>query len=185
MKKLKHLVAISLIALLTFSCTKDETQVVNNYGLTHYLGENYLGGVVFHVYKGSDGLEHGLVVALSESGSLAWQNTPTLVNANRSWDGAYNTALMTGSPVANYINTLGTGWYLPSSDELVLLYNNRYNVNQTLNANAKTLLNGGYWSSTEIDTNYAHILNLNLGNEIYIPKTSTYPDIIARGVKAF
>ena len=49
MKKLKHLVAISLIALLTFSCTKDETQVVNNYGLTHYLGENYLGGVVFHV----------------------------------------------------------------------------------------------------------------------------------------
>ena len=39
---------------------------------THYLGEAFDGGIIFYLYKGSDSLEHGLIVALTESTSLAW-----------------------------------------------------------------------------------------------------------------
>jgi len=59
-------------------------------GFTHYLGEAFNGGIIYYLYKGSDGLEHGLIVALTES-TAEWQTSPTLVNADRTEDGAYNT----------------------------------------------------------------------------------------------
>jgi hypothetical protein len=129
-------------------------------GFTHYLGEAFNGGIIYYLYKGSDGLEHGLIVALTESTPLAWQTTGTLVNANRTEDGAYNTALMTGSPVAAYISTLGAGWYLPSVDELGLLYYNRYSAQKGLRLGGNTLLqwnslSAWYWSSSEYDASYA------------------------------
>jgi hypothetical protein len=129
-------------------------------GFTHYLGEAFNGGIIYYLYKGSDGLEHGLIVALTESTPLAWQTTGTLVNANRTEDGAYNTALMTGSPVAAYIATLGTGWYLPSVDELGLLFYNRYSAQKGLRLGGNTLLqwnslSAWYWSSSEYDASYA------------------------------
>ena len=129
-------------------------------GFTHYLGEAFNGGIIYYLYKGSDGLEHGLIVALTESTPLAWQTTGTLVNANRTEDGAYNTALMMGSPVAAYIATLGTGWYLPSVDELGLLFYNRYSAQKGLRLGGNTLLQWNsltawYWSSSEYDASYA------------------------------
>ena len=129
-------------------------------GFTHYLGEAFNGGIIYYLYKGSDGLEHGLIVALTESTPLAWQTTGTLVNANRTEDGAYNTALMTGSPAATYIATLGAGWYLPSLDELGLLFYNRYSAQKGLRLGGNTLLqwnslSAWYWSSSEYDASYA------------------------------
>lgn len=119
-------------------------------GFTHYLGEAFNGGRIFHLYKGSDGLEHGLIVALTESAAL-WQSTISLVNANRTWDGTYNTGLMINSPAATYIATLGAGWYLPSIDELGKLYYNRFEVNNALFIGGNTLLSSTatYWSSNE------------------------------------
>ena len=129
-------------------------------GFTHYLGEAFNGGIIYYLYKGSDGLEHGLIVALTESTPLAWQTTGTLVNANRTEDGAYNTALMTGSPAATYIATLGAGWFLPSLDELGLLFYNRYSAQKGLRLGGNTLLQWNsltawYWSSSEYDASYA------------------------------
>ncbi|MCX6192542.1 MAG: hypothetical protein NT109_09720 [Flavobacteriia bacterium] len=129
-------------------------------GFTHYLGEAFNGGIIYYLYKGSDGLEHGLIVALTESTPLAWQTTGTLVNANRTEDGAYNTALMMGSPAATYIATLGAGWYLPSLDELGLLFYNRYSAQKGLRLGGNTLLQWNsltawYWSSSEYDGSYA------------------------------
>ena len=129
-------------------------------GFTHYLGELFNGGIIYYLFKGSDGLEHGLIVALTESTPLAWQTTGTLVNANRTEDGAYNTALMTGSPAATYIATLGAGWYLPSVDELGLLCYNRYSAQKGLRLGGHTLLqwnslSAWYWSSSEYDATYA------------------------------
>jgi hypothetical protein len=164
-------------------------------GFAHYLGEAFDGGIIFEIYKGSDGLEHGLIVALTESytGSgtfLAWQTSDTLlVNANRTEDGVYNTALMSGSPAATYITTLGAGWYLPSIDELHKLDNNRYYAQKGLRAGGHTLLGSqfsqAYWSSTEHSASYAYYLdftNLYFGDYNYVNKTNTFA---VRGIRAF
>jgi hypothetical protein len=122
-------------------------------GFTHYLGEIFNGGVIFYLYKGSDGLEHGLIVGLTQS-SLNWQlvpngGTPIAVNANRTEDGAYNTALMVNSPAKDYVQTLGVGWYIPSIDELQLLYLNRHHVQKTLRAGGYTLIGDLYNNPSE------------------------------------
>lgn len=152
-------------------------------GFTHYLGEVFNGGIIYYLYKGSDGLEHGLIVALTES-TATWQTTGTLVNANRTEDGAFNTPLMTGSPAATYIATLGTGWYLPSIDELGLLYYNRYSTQKALRTGGYTLLSNtaGYWSSTEYNATIAYYFYFLSGDADYTNKTVT---TTVRGVRAF
>lgn len=152
-------------------------------GFTHYLGEAFNGGIIYYLFKGSDGLEHGLIVALTES-TAAWQISSTLVNANRSWDGSYNTSLMTGSPAAAYIASLGAGWYLPSIDELAKLYYNRFETNKALFTGGNTLLSNiaHYWSSTEYDTFNAYIFNFYSGDAFSYTKPNT-PTV--RGVRAF
>ncbi len=155
-------------------------------GFTHYLGEAFNGGIIYYLYKGSDGLEHGLIVALTESTNLAWQTSPTLVNANRTEDGAYNTNLMTGSPAATYIASLGAGWYLPSIDELCLLYYNRYSAQKGLRAGGNSLLSSGdgYWSSTEYDSTTAYYFTFFGGFSNNGNKTNLLY-VTVRGVRAF
>ena len=152
-------------------------------GFTHYLGEAFNGGIIFYLYKGSDGLEHGLIVALTES-TAQWQSSATLVNANRTEDGAFNTALMTNSPAATYITGLGAGWYLPSIDELGLLYYNRYSVQKALRAGGSTLLSNtaAYWSSLEYNAPIAYGFNFGNGSANYPNKALTNA---VRGVRAF
>lgn len=152
-------------------------------GFTHYLGEAFNGGIIFYLYKGSDGLEHGLIVALTES-TAQWQSSATLVNANRTEDGAFNTALMTNSPAATYIAGLGAGWYLPSIDELGLLYYNRYSVQKALRAGGSTLLSNTalYWSSTEYFATIAYYFNFANGYASNGNKSATNT---VRGVRAF
>ncbi|MFT6815895.1 MAG: hypothetical protein ACJAZ3_001808 [Sphingobacteriales bacterium] len=152
-------------------------------GFTHYLGEAFNGGIIYYLYKASDNLEHGLIVALTES-SATWQTIPTLVNANRTEDGAYNTPLMTGSPAATYIASLGEGWYLPSIDELGLLYYNRHSAQKGLRTGGNTLLSykEAYWSSTEHTNTIAWNCKFNFGYVYNNDKTDTYT---VRGVRAF
>jgi hypothetical protein len=154
-------------------------------GFTHYLGEVFNGGIIYYLYRGSDGLEHGLIVALTES-TAAWQTRGTLVNADRTEDGAYNTTLMTGSPAATYIVGLGAGWYLPSIDELGLLYYNRYSAQKGLRTGGNTLLSSTayYWSSTEFTAfnEYAYYFYFSSGVVYSNFKTNTYS---VRGVRAF
>ena len=152
-------------------------------GFTHYIGELFNGGIIYYLYRGSDSLEHGLIVALTH-GNAMWQTTPSLTNANRTEDGAYNTALMTGSPAASYISTLGPGWYLPSIDELALLFYNRFLVQKALRAGGYTLLSNAatYWSSTEYDANvafhfYFGFASSNTGNKTLAATL--------RGIRAF
>lgn len=154
-------------------------------GFTHYLGEDYLGGIIFYIYKGSDGLEHGLIVSKTESTAI-WQNTGVLVNANRTEDGFYNTNLMTDSPAATYIASLGAGWYLPSIDELGLLYYNRYSAQKGLRTSGNTLLSNTitatYWSSTEYFASGSYHFTFHSGYITSGYKTDTHS---VRGVKAF
>jgi len=152
-----------------------------------YLGQDTLGGIVFYIYIGSDGNQHGLIVNKNES-TAQWQSSGTTTNATRSWDGAYNTGLMTSSPAANYVNGLTDGgftdWYLPSIDELSILWHNRFHVNNALNAGGFTLLSNtsSYWSSTEANAPTAFDIPFHRGYTANSSKTNTFS---VRAVRAF
>tara|TARA_B100000809_G_scaffold40596_1_gene35444 strand:+ start:590 stop:865 length:276 start_codon:yes stop_codon:yes gene_type:complete len=91
---------------------------------------------------------------------------------------------MTNSAAADYIATLGTGWYLPSIDELALLYYNRFHANKALRTASATLLSKSatYWSSTEVNTSYAYTFSFYKGYADFNYKLSTYT---VRAVRAF
>jgi len=75
-----------------------------------YLGQDTLGGIVFYIYLDQNGNQHGLIVNKNES-AAQWQTSGTTTNATRSWDGVYNTSLMTDSPAATYVNGLTDGGF--------------------------------------------------------------------------
>ena len=156
-------------------------------GGSFYLGQDTLGGIVYYIYKGSDQLQHGLIVNKTES-TAVWQATGTLTNANRTEDGAFNTGLMTSSAAATYVNGLTDGgfsdWYLPSIDELGLLYYNRFSANKALRTGSFTLLSSTayYWSSTEYTTTNAISFRFANGSAIANGKLNTYS---VRAVRAF
>ena len=159
-------------------------------GFVHYLGEDFGGGIIYYLYKDSGGVEHGLIVNKTESGlGIKWQNTATLTNADTTEDGAYNTALMTDSPVEVYVTGLSNGgftdWYLPSIDELGLLYYNRYSAQKGLRAGGFTLLSSvaSYWSSTEnFDISSAQLFRFANADNQSVNKVTSNP---ARAIRSF
>jgi len=161
--------------------------VINSTAGPHYLGEEYLGGIIFNLYTTSDGTQHGLIVSKTETIAI-WGNT-SLVGADRTGDGSYNMSLMpTGAGTARtwVETTLGADWYLPSVDELSLLWHSRYYVNKTARAVRSTLLSKDniYWSSTEDSATDAFNFEFNNGSSggWFFTKTFSYS---VRAVRAF
>lgn len=135
-------------------------------GFTHYIGEEFGGGVVFHLWKDAQGVEHGLIVDKTDlitSQSYVWSNiSSTLIGASAqsSWDGLSNSNAIVGqaghtiSASALCLNSTNGGqsdWYLPSIQELNMLWNNYYTVARSLTqiSGATQLQLSDYWSSTE------------------------------------
>ncbi len=149
----------------------------------HYLGEEYLDGIIYQLYIGSDGQQHGLIVSKTQTTAI-WQNIGVTTNATRSWDGDYNMDLMTDSPAKDWITTNFTSdWYLPSMDELSLLWHNRFYANKALNDGGYTLLyTSNYWSSTERSLTEAFYFRFNFGTSANTIKTNPYQ---IRAVRAF
>jgi hypothetical protein len=92
----------------------------------------------------------------------------------------------TGTGTARtWVATLGAGWYLPSIDELSILWHNRYHVNKTARAVASTLLSSlssSYWSSTEWNATTAFAFSFYCGYPSGSGKTTAYS---VRAVRAF
>jgi hypothetical protein len=153
-----------------------------------HLGQDTLGGIVYSIYKDASGTQHGLIVNKSES-TAVWQATGTSTGATHSWDGVTNTGLMTSSAAANYVNALTDGgftdWYLPSVDELSILWHNRYYINKSLSTIGGTTLlsnTASYWSSTEYTTTSAFSFYFNFGSASNFSKSNT---LSVRAVRAF
>lgn len=133
---------------------------------THYIGEEFGGGVIFHLWKDNAGIEHGLIVDKTDlSTAQVWSNIDaTLIgsSAQSSWDGLSNSNAIVGqaghtsSASALCLNSTNGGqsdWYLPSIQELNMLWNNYYTVARSLTqiSGATQLQSAGYWSSSESD----------------------------------
>jgi hypothetical protein len=164
---------------------------------THYIGEEYGGGVIFHLWKDNAGVEHGLIVALTDQSiSQAWSNVTSAeigTSAQSSWDGLSNSNSIVGqaghtSSAAKLCLDLVSGgqsdWYLPSIQELNMLWNNYYTVNRALSqiSGATQLSNSVYWSSSEFTNYLACGFNFYYGYTLDYNKSNTY---CVRAVRAF
>lgn len=148
-----------------------------------YLGQDTLGGIVYYIYIGSDIQQHGLIVNKNETDAM-WQSTSILADADRTEDGAWNTGLITSSPAVTYATSFGAGWYLPSIDELGLLYYNRFSTNKALRAGGFNTLSKTaiYWSSTENAIANAQCFRFDYGHATNSYKVTNQK---VRAVRAF
>lgn len=162
---------------------KDYADLINTPSNDFYLGQDTLGGIVFYIYLDQNGDQHGLIVSKTET-TDQWQSTTRTTNADRTEDGEYNTGLMTNSPAKTWVTGLGADWYLPSIDELSLLWHNRFHVNKTARAIGSTLLSTSayYWSSTEDSATYAFGFYFDGGYVYGSGKANAYS---VRAVRAF
>jgi len=117
-----------------------------------------LGGYVIEVNSDDT---HGLVVAMQDQGSSTWYEANDLLSnpSNHDADGKEF-----------------SDWRLPTKRELNLMYL-VYN-----NGNGASLNTASYWSSTEVDTNYAWAQNFGSGTQGYGYKARP---ITVRAVRAF
>ena len=98
---------------------------------THYIGENYGGGIIVHLWKTS-GVEHGLIAAKQDASTgIAWSTITSGTSSATSYtDGQSNTNLIiaqnsggasAAKVCADYTVTEGgviyDDWYLPSAAE--------------------------------------------------------------------
>ena len=166
-------------------------------GFTHYIGEEFGGGVVFHLWKDAQGVEHGLIVDKTDlSTSQAWSNIDaTLIGASAksSWDGLSNSNAIVGQSghtssasalCLNSTNGAQSDWYLPSVQELNMLWNNYYTVARSLTqiSGATQLQPAYYWSSTEYALNFAWSFAFYVG---YASSSSKNYTVYVRAVRAF
>lgn len=154
------------------------------YGPWH-LGQDTLGGIVYHLHRDSDGTIHGLLVSTTES-SEKWQNTPSKTNGELTYDGQSNTDLLSDSPAKDWINAnFPADYYLPSIDELSLLWQQRFFINKALDDGGyNSLKTDFYWSSTEKSTLFAWLFDFATGMADYTPASKTSAEQV-RAVRKF
>ena len=164
---------------------------------THYIGEEYGGGVIFHLWKDNSGVEHGLIVALTDqSTSKKWSDVTTVeigASAQSSWDGLSNSNAIVGqaghtsSAAKLCLGSVSGGqsdWYLPSVQELNMLWNNYYTVASALSqiSGATQLTDTYYWSSSERTETSAYYFYFDDGAAKGSLKSHTW---YVRAVRAF
>jgi hypothetical protein len=176
-------VFISLISGLTLGETYYVRAYATNIAGTAYsselilttaltIGDDYQGGKVVYFLKSGDpgyvqGQTHGFIAAPAQSIVLQWSNGSNIST------GGKGTAIGTGKANTNSIVAVqGAGnyaakwcydlvsggyddWYLPSRDELSLLYMNKYDIGFSSN--------NCYWSSTETNSTTSWNSNFSSG----------------------
>jgi hypothetical protein len=152
---------------------KKEYDPLYTKSLKHQIGEFFQGGIIFHIWADSTGIEHGLIASLIDLSSpegIKWggnentgavsldngmNNTQLIVNALGT-TGNYAALLCFNADEEGYKD-----WYLPSIKELNLLWQQKDLINDLVNNdnNVKTieLASGTYWSSTEASEKDAYM----------------------------
>jgi len=142
--------------------------------LGQYIILNYQGGYVFNVTGGG---AHGLIALAFDPGAQTdWGcSSSTLATGTTVGTGSANTDLINTDISNNACNSIspfvayaaqiakwyGTDWYLPSKDELSLLWTNRNNdATGTLDAILSNAIGiAPIWSSSQVDATHAWALD--------------------------
>lgn len=150
-----------------------------------FVGELYDGGIIFHLWENNSKELHGLIVSLEKSETFfPWSNLRNELignSAQSAWNGQLNTFHITQQnghlrSCAEYCQNLVSNgysdWYLPSIDELHLLWLNRFNVNKTLESISLDPIRiyDQLASSTETCSHKAWMLDFSTGAMNCVPK---------------
>ena len=151
---------------------------------THHLGDHYGGGIIFQIDSAG---QHGLIADTADLDTgIVWTSGAfNISNATRNGIGAgrFNTERIiirqgTGAYAAQVCADYQGGgysdWYLPSVNELNILYQQQ-NMVGGFTSNA-------YWSSNELSNQQATAITFNGGGFTPSVKTTTHP---IRAVRAF
>ncbi|MCK4678149.1 MAG: DUF1566 domain-containing protein, partial [Bacteroidales bacterium] len=156
----------------------------NNKSTTYSVGDFAHGGIVFWVDETG---QHGLVCAKEDQGSGVRWHAGTCGDTRAYGDGPYsgemNTSIIISAQVAigddgftyaaricNELQITEGGktygdWYLPSKEELNLMYQNKTTIDVTAVANGgSAFASTAYWSSTE--TNNANAWKQDFSNGV-------------------
>ena len=165
------------------------------------VGDFYGGGVVYYILQSGDagyidGETHGLICAVRDYVSLVtWGCQGTLItgaDGSGIGSGAQNTIDIvagctdyeTAAEICASLTLNGyDDWFLPSKDELNLIYQNRTTINSAAQVNSGlALTTGTYWSSTEYSSDVAWGQSFFDGGQDFCNKGSQH---CVRAVRAF
>ncbi|MFT7428503.1 MAG: hypothetical protein ACI9IZ_000987, partial [Nonlabens sp.] len=176
--------------VLTMNTGATAPEWVTGTTATYAIGDTHQGGIIF--YLDASG-KHGLIAAPSDqSTSAAWWNgsfIDTRAYGSGLFEGKYNTRMInriqsgTTSAAAICANYGDLKWYLPSIEELNLMYMNIGQGNALGLGNIGSFSPAYYWSSTENDYYNAWIQFFTNGYQGYNAKSRTYNSV--RAVRAF
>jgi hypothetical protein len=180
------LTLLSVLIVLSSGCKKDEEEDDNR---TFTVGESYGGGIIFFVENiGISAGKHGLIAATSNQSNAPWgcEGTYIIGTSNSVGTGQANT-----SAIVNNCSTAGiaaricdqlelngfSDWFLPSKDELNLMYNNLH-----LQGLGNFQTNAPYWSSSQFNEVNAFAGSFGDGTGHFVTKSSA---IYVRAIRAF
>jgi hypothetical protein len=182
------LALIGVLLMLTSYSNKKNDNNPNSKPTDYYIGQNYGGGIIFYI--DSTG-QHGLIAATADqSKSMQWGCQGSLIPVIFTAIGtgqANTTTILNVCPTPSiaaricdqYSETVDgvtyDDWFLPSKDELYLLYQQ------------KTIVGGFatyslYWSSSQYNANYAWGQGFGNGSQSFNTKGYT---TCVRAIRAF
>ncbi len=152
---------------------------------SHTLGEFFEGGIIFHLWKDSLGIEHGLIADKRNLDSVINFSNENISTPISLFDGKANCNIVqsnssnAGSAVdvcLNSSNENKTDWYLPSINELSMLYRNvfYFNQNSTFNYPALGGELGFYYSSTVVSNSTSDVYGMDFTNGRIVKLTRQY-----------
>ncbi len=152
---MKNLILLACLTLTISACKKDKKIATP----AKIIGQTYQGGIIFYVDATG---QHGLLASpMDQSLSAIWgcfgTDIPAAAGIAVGTGQANTTAIIKGcsevGTAANICDDLNLGgytdWFLPSKDEVNLMYNNLYLKN------IGNLYSNKYWSSTQMSTKVA------------------------------
>ena len=156
---------MGIVLITANSCKKDNSTTLS-------LGDSYQGGKIAYILKNTDPgydaiIQHGLISAPTDqsTGIMWWNGTSSVTGATATAYGTGNANTNTivasqgaGSYAAKLCSDLALGsysdWYLPSKDELFILYTNRVVIGNFESSN--------YWCSSEVSTGTALLYSFSI-----------------------
>jgi len=160
------LILSGFVLILINGCKKDNSKSLS-------VGDSYMGGKVAYILKSSDPgynaeVQHGMIAAPTDqsTGIMWWNGISSVTGATAITYGTGNANTQTivtsqgvGSYAAKLCSDLVLGgyddWYLPSKDELFILYTNRVIIG--------SFASTSYWSSSEVSTGSALLHGFSSG----------------------